>query len=287
VQVCSWDLGDGTVGSENTISHTYTVPGEYEVTLEVIYQDGSRDTDEIIITVAGDPTAVFSYEPVSPNRSGPFSWILNFFASSGEPNGDYADSLTIEFDATGSYPTTQGNSRYAPRQLQWDFGDGTQETKHVSSWTGWLRRNDMKIVHDYAQAGTYTVTLTLTDVLGMSDTVSQVITVGPQSGEVDLDEAFELTSLFWQIEDEDEEAGCLSIYGTVQNNNVVGADVELMARAYDAAGVLVGTSTAWVSGTTNIGAGVNYPFGFFLCELSSPAELVVDVEVTITDAIVY
>jgi len=285
VQVYSWDLGDGTVGSENTISHTYTVPGEYEVTLEAIYENGSRDADEIVITVAGDPIAVFSYEPVNPNRSGAFAWFFNWFGGSGNSSGDYADSLTVEFDASESYPT-QGNSKYKPQNLDWNFGDGTQETRHVSSWSGWFRSKDMEVVHDYAQAGTYTVTLTLTDVLGMTDTVSQTITVGPQGGEVDLDEGFELTALFWQIEDEDEEAGCLSVYGTIQNNNTVGADVELTARAYDGTGVLVGTSTAWASGTTNIGAGVNYPFGFFLCELSSPAELVVDVEVVVSGAMV-
>ena len=49
----------------------------------------------------------------------------------------------------------------------------------------------------------------------------------------------------------------------------------------------VGTFTYWPAGSTNIGVGVDYAYSFFLCDLSVPGEQVVDVEVVVSDAIVY
>ena len=73
----------------------------------------------------------------------------------------------------------------------------------------------------------------------------------------------------------------------MQNNNAVAAGVKITATAYDAQHTAVGTFSHWPAGATNIGAGIDYAFGFFLCELSVPVEQVVDVEVVITDAVVY
>ena len=273
----AWDFGDGSTAAEKQVTHTYTVPGEHKVRLEVVYQDGSHETDALWISAAGDPEAAFVYEPTPK---------LGWFRPS-----DYIDNgLNTTFDATSSYPSDDA-VEYHPEQLIWDFGDGTQETKRWHRLYSWsflpgFGGSSMTIRHQYAAAGTYTVTLTLTGNLGYSDTVSQTITVGEQDEE-DLAENFDLTTIFWQVEDEDEEAGCLSIYGTVQNNNAVAAGVELTATAFDAVGTAVGTISYWPAGAANIGAGVNYAFGFFLCDLSVPAEQVADVEVEITDAVAY
>jgi len=62
---------------------------------------------------------------------------------------------------------------------------------------------------------------------------------------------------------------------------------ELTATTYDATGNPVGTFTYWPAGATNIGVGVNYAFGFFLCNLSIPGDQVVTVEVVVSGATAY
>ena len=46
-----WDFDDGTTGEGAQISHSFSLPGEYKVILEVMDDDGSFSTDQINITV--------------------------------------------------------------------------------------------------------------------------------------------------------------------------------------------------------------------------------------------
>ena len=46
-----WDFGDETTGSGESITHTYTSPGNYTTTLTVTDDDGSISTDTTIVTV--------------------------------------------------------------------------------------------------------------------------------------------------------------------------------------------------------------------------------------------
>jgi len=49
-----WDFGDGTYETGETVTHTYTGPGNYTVTLTVKDAAGNSETDSINITVLGD-----------------------------------------------------------------------------------------------------------------------------------------------------------------------------------------------------------------------------------------
>ena len=51
-----WDFGDGTNGTGETATHTYTKPGEYTVTLTVRNEFGSTNTNQIAITVISEGT---------------------------------------------------------------------------------------------------------------------------------------------------------------------------------------------------------------------------------------
>ncbi|WP_282116696.1 PKD domain-containing protein, partial [Cellulophaga baltica] len=124
----AWDFGDGSTATTANPSHTFTTAGTYTVTL-TITDDGTpvltnTDTITIIVTDANQaPTAVATSD-----------------VTSGAP------SLVVQFTGdTSSDPDTGDTLTYA-----WDFGDGTTATIANPS-------------HTFTTAGTYDVTLTVTD----------------------------------------------------------------------------------------------------------------------------
>ncbi len=87
----SWDFGDGTTGTGDTVSHTYNLPGTYLVKFDVTLPNGCIGSGFKLVTVT---------QPV-----GSFSFNGTF----------YCDSQVVQFDAL----TNNADS------LFWDFGDGT------------------------------------------------------------------------------------------------------------------------------------------------------------------
>jgi PKD repeat protein len=139
----AWDFGDGSAGAGRTASHQYTDAGTFSVTLTVTDTAGLKGARSKSLTVgAGDlPTAAFVFSPAAPGI--------------GEP---------IVFDASASTAT-------APRHIvsfEWQFGTGRSATGMIVSKT-------------YDTAGTYNVTLTVTDDAGNAGVATQSVTVGTSS----------------------------------------------------------------------------------------------------------
>ena len=140
----AWDFGDGSSDTGPAVWHRYATVGTYLVTLTVTDDDGATNSTTQTIQVGSTnvgPNAAFSFTPVSPGIG---EWI--------------------RFDATASVDPDGTITNYG-----WNFGDGSPTT------TGSV------VYHQYSAAGTYTVTLTVTDDDGASDTATSPVQVGPVS----------------------------------------------------------------------------------------------------------
>ena len=129
-----WDFGDGTTSEDaQTAVHTFTKPGTYTVTLTVT-NDGGSDT----VSKANYITASAASEMP----------IASFYSLQAEKEVTRGESLDVP--ATVSFIDSSTGS---PASWFWDFGDG--ETSTVKNPT-----------HKYVEAGSYTVTLTVTNDAG-------------------------------------------------------------------------------------------------------------------------
>ena len=137
-----WDwTDDGTYDDTGeTASHTYAAPDTYTVRLRVTDGGGNTDTDTLSVTVsdATDPTAD---------------------ASQSVTSGDVGTA--ISFDGGASSDTETSIATY-----EWDWtSDGTYDD------TG------KTLTHAFADPGTYSVTLRVTDQNGNTDTDTLSVTV--------------------------------------------------------------------------------------------------------------
>ena len=135
----AWDFGDGTPGGAGMrVQHSYGQAGTYTVSLTVTDASGVANTSVQSVTVAAPPV-----------NSPPVASFT--FAASG---------LVVGFDGSGS-----SDAEGAVASFAWDFGDGTPGGA------------GMRVQHSYGQAGTYTVSLTVTDASGVANTSSKSVTV--------------------------------------------------------------------------------------------------------------
>ena len=199
----SWDFGDGNTSTQENPSHAYPKQGNYTASLTVSNKAGS-DTITLAITVFGPPSASFSTSETKtkPGSSIQFtdestgdidswSWDFGDGNTSTEENpshtyaekGDYTVSLTVSNKAGSDTDTlpivvlAPPNANFSASEARarvnssiqftdestgdidswlWDFGDGSTNTQRNPS-------------HTYRDAGTYTVSLTVSNAVS-SDT---------------------------------------------------------------------------------------------------------------------
>ncbi|MEM7510067.1 MAG: PKD domain-containing protein, partial [Bacteroidota bacterium] len=135
-----WDFGDGDTTSAQNLSHTYTMPGEYQAEVTVIDEDGLVSTCKKTISVSENnlpPSLNCSITPTT--GSAPLS--IEVAAIAEDPDGD-DEALTY----------------------LWTFGELDSNTSSTANFT-------------FDSAGTYQVTLIVTDEAGMTSSCEETITV--------------------------------------------------------------------------------------------------------------
>lgn len=148
-----WDFGDGSpIAYGKIVTHTYVAVGSYTVTLTV------RDAHGLITST--QETVDVSTSPIS---STPINFTIlpdPTLITAGWENS-WIVGKTLTFDASASNASSGFQTNYS-----WNFGDGATSTGIIVS-------------HAYAQAGNYSVTLTVTDLEGNVHSITQQVQILP------------------------------------------------------------------------------------------------------------
>ncbi|RLD76660.1 MAG: hypothetical protein DRJ15_14960, partial [Bacteroidetes bacterium] len=212
-----WDFGDGSTGSGQIVSHTYTTFGAMQVTLYVMAINGCQTSITKPIFVAEPPNAEFTHNILSCDTiqftdlstapSGYFivEWDWNFGDGNSSDlqhpahpygaGGLYDVTLVITSDSSGllCYDSITHQVLVPERPtvyFTWSpeltcLGEvttffGTSGT-FIQEWYWDFDDGNFASIqnpeHTYAAAGLYDVTLFVTDANGCTDTVSHLITV--------------------------------------------------------------------------------------------------------------
>ncbi|MCE7080309.1 S8 family serine peptidase [Streptomyces sp. ST2-7A] len=135
----AWDLGDGADGTGAVTEHTYASAGSYPVTLTVTDSTGASASTSVTVNVG------------APAQQGPTARIAGTCTN-------YLFFHLCSINGTGS---TAGDSPIAT--YRWDLGDGTGA--------------EGATVSRIYTRGTWTITLTVTDGNGLSDTATATLTI--------------------------------------------------------------------------------------------------------------
>ncbi|CAN5808371.1 hypothetical protein BH24ACI5_BH24ACI5_02430 [soil metagenome] len=135
-----WEFDDGGTASGKTTTHAFNFPGTYFVKLTVSDIQGRSASTTRPVTVAQGtaPTAVFTFGPTPVLRNAP-----------------------VHFNASAS-TASAGRTIVGYR---WEYGDGSPA------------ENGIQVAHAFSTAGTYTVTLVVTDDVGRTAVTSRTVAV--------------------------------------------------------------------------------------------------------------
>ncbi len=146
IEFYRWNFGDGS--SEilaKRPTHVYNTIGNYILTLTVIDDNGTSDTENTTVTIAGNP----NIEPIA-HANGPYTAKTTELITLTAVNSSDVDGNLINYT--------------------WNFGDGTLGYGEY-------------VMHGYEGEGSYLVILTVTDDAGGSSSAQTTATVTePKSG---------------------------------------------------------------------------------------------------------
>jgi len=154
-----WDFGDGFTSTERTPVHTFTEIGTYQITLTVTDAVFTSDNATTTATIVLPPVAAFNWTPLAPTT---YHQTTFNASASYDPDGTIV-SYEWDWDNNGVY----------------DENQSTPLTTHV--WT---------------KAGSYPISLRVTDNDGATNTSSHTVTVSNISITVKMNSGLGVTVVF-------------------------------------------------------------------------------------------
>ncbi|HXB12303.1 MAG TPA: PKD domain-containing protein, partial [Bacteroidia bacterium] len=139
----NWSFGDGGTDTVKDPRHCYSNPGSYTVTLTVVDNHGCTSTLVInsMITVYSFPVPAFTFGPQPTTIANP---IISF--------------------------TDKSTDAYGIATWLWNFSDPTND----------VPSNLQNPSHTYGDTGTFCATLTVTNIHGCKDSVTECLIIGPE-----------------------------------------------------------------------------------------------------------
>ncbi len=135
--IWAWNLGDGNTSTTSNSTHTYTASGTYGLTLTVTDSKGCSNTSAASNTITVYPKPVASFT-INPSTA--------------------TGNTTTNFIFTNTTPSVTG--------YEWHLGDAANSTSTSASTS-----------FTYSSAGTYIVSLIVTNANGCKDTVPHSVVV--------------------------------------------------------------------------------------------------------------
>ncbi|MGN1417991.1 MAG: fibronectin type III domain-containing protein, partial [Acutalibacteraceae bacterium] len=167
---------------DKTITVSWNDDGESDLSGFKIYK--SKDGSSYSAVATRSVSTSRYYSVINTLDAGTYTYRIDAYDNYGNSKSYYTDSLVIESEpnispvidcvsyieagVSETFSSASSVHDYDISAYLWDFGDGTTSVK----------ANPTK---SYKQAGTYTVSLTLTDVNGVSKTASKSVTVNERN----------------------------------------------------------------------------------------------------------
>ncbi len=233
IDTYAWDFGDGSTGSGQTATHTYTAGDTYTVSLTITDDRGGTDTEthDVVATANAVPVAAFTTDinklalsvdaGSSSDADGTISDYAWDFGDGSTGSGETAthtytsgDTYTVRLTVTDDDGTTDTvthvveavanvapvaafTSTEADLTASFDASGTTDSDGTISSYA-WnfgdgTTGTGRTPTRAYATADTYTVILTVTDNNGATDTVSHSVTVTAPAAGVLASDTFSRT----------------------------------------------------------------------------------------------
>ena len=93
VSSLSWDFGNGVQSYKDSVSYSYNMISNYEVSLSVETNAGCKDSIVKTVSIFGNPTANFTYNPYMISTLNPEINFVNTSTGSGEFLWGFGDSI--------------------------------------------------------------------------------------------------------------------------------------------------------------------------------------------------
>jgi len=152
----SWNFGDNTNATGQSVQHTYSQAGTFTVTLTATDSAGQSSSNTTTATIGGSGTTGGASGTATTGQNSERGVTVN-------TGGPYTGSAGTAINFTGTATTTNGGATIT--SYVWSFGDGGTATGQTAS-------------HTYANSGNFTLTLTATDSTGVAVAATAVVTIG-------------------------------------------------------------------------------------------------------------